>query len=446
MSPIDIYKKKLISPQSAAKLVHSGDWVDYSWGASAPQAFDQALAQRADELEDVQIRAAILLREPEIFKVDPTGEHFVLNTWYSGPHERTRVNQSGGFYNPLRYSELPRYYRENCDVDVAVITTTPMDRHGFFNFGISASHMNAVLEKAKTIIVEVNDQMPRCQGANETEIHVDNVDFVIESDNDPMPELGQATPSDLDEKVAGYVFEEVHDGACLQLGIGGMANAVGLKLAESDLKDLGVHTEMYVDAFVDLTEAGKITGARKNIDRYRQVYAFAAGTSRLYDFIDDNPELMSAPTTYTNDTRVIASIENMVSINNAIEVDLTGQVSSESNGFRHISGAGGQLDFMLGAYLSPGGKSIICLPSTYTDKKTGERRSRIVLNFAPGTAVSCTRANTHFVVTEWGKFNCKGQSTWQRAEGLINIAHPDFREDLIKQAEKAGIWLNHNRH
>ena len=235
------------------------------------------------------------------------------------------------------------------------------------------------------------------------------------------------------------------DGSCIQLGIGGMPNAVGSLLAKSDLKDLGVHTEMLVDAFVDLANAGKITGAKKNIDRYRQTYAFAAGTKKLYDFVDNNPSCMASTVGYTNDARVIAQLDNFVSINNAVNVDLFGQVSSESSGFRHISGAGGQLDFVLGAYLSKGGKSFICLSSKFYNKKEDKEESRIVLNFEPGTIITAARPNTHYIVTEHGIFNCKGKSTWERAEGIINLASPEFREDLIKQAEKAGIWRKSNR-
>jgi acyl-CoA hydrolase len=321
-----------------------------------------------------------------------------------------------------------------------------MDKHGYFNFGICTSHLKAVQEKAKVLVVEVNRNMPVCAGAAESVVHIDDVDYVIESGDPKLPELPSGAPGPVDEQIANWVLSEIHDGACLQLGVGGMANAIGTILAQSDLKDLGVHSEMYVESFVDLTEAGKITGARKNIDRYKQVYAFAAGTQRLYDFIDNNHGLLAAPVSYVNDARVIGSLDNVVSINNAVEVDLTGQVSSESEGFKHISGVGGQLDFMLGAYLSSGGKSIICMSATHKNRRTGEVTSRIVPTFKPGTAVSCTRANTHWLMTEYGKFNCKGMSTWQRAEGIIGLAHPDFREDLIKQAQAAGIWRQSNKH
>jgi acyl-CoA hydrolase len=222
-----------------------------------------------------------------------------------------------------------------------------------------------------------------------------------------------------------------------------MPNAVGTLIGESDLKDLGVHTEMYVDAFVDLSRQGKINGSRKNIDRFRQVFAFGAGTQKLYDFIDDNPQVMSCPVDYINDVRRVSMIDNFISINNAVEVDLFGQVSSESSGTKQISGTGGQLDFVMGAYLSNGGKSFICLSSTYG--KAGEPKSRIVPTLTPGSIVTASRSCVQWVVTEFGKVNLKGLNTWQRAEALISIADPAFRADLIRAAEKMKIWRNSNR-
>lgn len=260
-----------------------------------------------------------------------------------------------------------------------------------------------------------------------------------------MAELGGGGPaSDVDKKVAELIVEEIPNGACLQLGIGGMPNAVGSLIAESDLKDLGVHTEMYVDAFVDIANAGKINGSKKNIDRFRQTYAFGAGTQKLYDYIHDNPQCMSAPVDYTNDVRSISSIDNFMSINNAVDVDLFGQINAESAGPKHISGAGGQLDFVLGAYLSKGGKSFICCSSTYTTKD-GTMKSRILPTLNPGSIVTDTRANVHYLVTEYGKVNLKGLTTWQKCEAIISVAHPDFRDELIAEAEKMHIWRRTNK-
>ncbi len=248
----------------------------------------------------------------------------------------------------------------------------------------------------------------------------------------------------MDRAVAELIVPEIPNGACLQLGIGGMPNTIGAMIAQSDLKDLGVHTEMYVDAFVDIAKAGKITGARKNLDKGRQVYAFAAGTQKLYDYIDHNPEVLGAPVDYTNDVRVIAQLDNFISINNAIDLDLFGQVNAESAGIKHISGTGGQLDFVMGAYLSKGGKSFICMSSTVTGKD-GSLKTRIVPTLTTGTITTDPRSTVQYLVTEYGMVNLKGITTWERAEKIISIAHPDFREQLIQDAEKMGIWRKSNR-
>ena len=440
------YNQKLVTADEAVKVIKSGDWVDYAWTTGTPVVLDAALAARADELEDVKVRGGILLWTPEIFKVENTAEHFTWNSWHMSGIERKAIAQGFCYYAPLRYSELPRYYRESQNKpDVAVFQVSPMDEHGFFNFGPNASHMAAVCETSKVVIVEVNENMPVCFGGTEEGVHISHVDMIVEGDNPAIAEMGgAAAASDVDEAVAKLILEEIPDGACLQLGIGGMPNAVGALIAKSDLKDLGVHTEMYVDAFVDIANAGKITGARKNIDKGRQVYAFGAGTKKLYDYLNKNPECMSAPVDYTNDVRTIASLDNFMSINNAVDLDLFGQVNAESAGIKHISGAGGQLDFVLGAYLSKGGKSFICCSSTFK-KKDGTLESRIVPTLAPGSIVTDTRANIHYLVTEYGKVNLKGLSTWQKTEAIISVAHPQFRDQLIAEAEKMHIWRASNK-
>lgn len=439
------YSKKLTTAEEAVKVVKSGDWVDYGWTTGTPRVLDKALAARADELTDVKVRGGILMWVPEIFKVENAPAHFTWNSWHMSGIERKAIDQGIAFYAPIRYSELPRYYREHIEPnDVAMFQVAPMDEHGYFNFGPNASHLAAVCERSKVIIVEVNENMPVCLGGFENCVHISDVDMIVEGDNAPMAELGSAAATDVDKKVAELIVNELCDGACLQLGIGGMPNAVGSLIAESDLKDLSVHTEMYVDAFVDIAKAGKITGMKKAIDKGRQVYAFAAGTQKLYDYLNNNPECMSAPVNYTNDIRSIAAIDNFMSINNAVDVDLFGQVSSESSGTKQISGAGGQLDFVLGAYLSKGGKSFICCSSTFKTK-SGELKSRILPTLHPGSIVTDTRANTNYFVTEYGIVNLKGLSAWQRAEQIISIAHPDFRDELIKEADKMKIWRRSNK-
>lgn len=445
MNVQEIYRSKLATADQAAAVVKSGDWVDYGWSAGHPVALDAALARRMSELHDVKIRGGICMWVPEIFKIENPADHFCWNSWHMSGIERKAIDQGFAFYNPLRYSELPRYYREHiAPPDVAMFQVCPMDEHGYLNFGPNASHLMAVCETAKTVILEVNRNMPRCYGGNETEIHVSQVDMIVEGDNPAMAEMGAGAPSAVDEAVAKLIVEEIPNGACLQLGIGGMPNAVGSMIADSDLKDLGVHTEMYVDAFVDIAMAGKINGSKKSIDRGRQVFAFAAGTKKLYDYINENPAVMAAPVSYTNDARTIAQIDHFMSINNAVDLDLTGQINAETAGTRHISGAGGQLDFVLGAYLSKGGKSFICCSSAFKGKD-GVLRSRIVPTLAPGSAVTDTRTNLHYLVTEYGKVCLKGLSTWERAEAIISVAHPDFRDQLIKDAERLKIWRRSNR-
>ena len=440
------YKQKLVTADEAVKTVRSGDWVDYGWCTNTAESLDKALAKRTDELTDVNVRGGILFKLPAIFEREDAGEHFTWNSWHMSGVERHLINRGCAYYAPIRYSELPRYYRDSATPSrVAMFQVAPMDAHGYFNFGPSASHLGAMCERAEVIIVEVNENMPRCLGGTECGIHISDVTYIVEGENPPIGELGAGGPAtDVDKTVAKLIVDEIPNGACLQLGIGGMPNAVGSLIAESDLKDLGVHTEMYVDAFVDIAKSGKINGSKKQIDRFRQTYAFGAGTKKMYDYMDDNPELMSAPVDYTNDIRSISAIDNFISINNAVDLDLFGQVNAETAGIKHISGAGGQLDFVLGAYLSNGGKSFICCSSTFKTKD-GQLKSRLLPTLNPGSVVTDTRANIHYLVTEYGKVNLKGLSTWQKAEAIISVAHPDFRDELIKEAEKMHIWRRSNK-
>ena len=442
---LGMYQSKLTTAEEAVKVIKSGDWVDYGFCNTHPHVLDEALARRAPELEDVKVRGGIALWKPAIFDIEEPAKHIIYNSHHTGGFERKHIDTGACFYEPMRYSELPRYYYDHINPpDVALIQVGPMDKHGYFNFGVSASHMKAICDTAKILIVEVNQNMPRCLGGFGESVHITDVDMIVEGRNDPMGQMLSAPPTEIDKAVAKQVVERIPNGACLQLGIGGMPNAVGMLLCESDLKDMSVHTEMYVEAFVDLSLCGKISGTNKSIDHGRQTYSFAAGSQRVYDFLDDNRMCMAAPVSYVNDIRTIASIDNFMSINNAVDIDLYGQVSSETSGIRHISGAGGQQDFVLGAYLSNGGKSFICLSSTFK-KKDGTLASRIRPTLAEGSIVTDTRVNTMYVVTEYGCVNLKGLSSWERAEALISIAHPDFREELIQAAQKQKIWYHSNK-
>ncbi|MCI9187811.1 MAG: butyryl-CoA:acetate CoA-transferase [Oscillospiraceae bacterium] len=440
-----MYQQKLTTAAQAVKAVKSGDWVDYGWCTNHPVILDKALAERKDELKDVKVRGGVTMWMPEIAKADDAGEHFTWNSWHCSGIDRKIIGKGMGFFAPMRYSELPRFYRENVSVDVAMIQVTPMDSHGNFSYALAASHLADMLDKAKIIILEVNQNMPWVYGLTGCEINIKDVDYVVEGDDPAVAQLGGGgEPTDVDRAVAKLIVEQIPNGACLQLGIGGMPNTVGSMIAQSDLKDLGVHTEMYVDGFVDMAMAGKLTGRSKNLDKGRQVYAFAAGTQKLYDYVNRNPDVMAAPVDYTNDVRVLAQLDNFISINNAIDMDLFGQINAESAGLKHISGTGGQLDFVMGAYLSKGGKSFICMSSTVTGKD-GSMKSRIVPTLTPGSIATDPRSCVHYIVTEYGMVNLKGLSTWERAEALISIAHPDFRDQLVQDAEKMNIWRKSNK-
>lgn len=440
-----LYQQKLTTPEQAVKAVKSGDWVDYGWCTNHPVALDRALAARKDELTDVKVRGGVTMWMPEIAKADDAGDHFTWNSWHCSGIDRKIIGKGMGFFAPMRYSELPRFYRENVSVDVAMIQVTPMDSHGNFSYALAASHLADMLDKAKVIIVEVNRNMPWVYGLTGSEINIADVDYVVEGDNPAVAQLGGGgEPTDVDRAVAKLIVEQIPNGACLQLGIGGMPNTVGSMIAQSDLKDLGVHTEMYVDGFVDMAMAGKLTGRNKALDKGRQVYAFAAGTQKLYDYVNRNPAVMAAPVDYTNDVRVLAQLDNFISINNAIDMDLFGQVNAESAGLKHISGTGGQLDFVMGAYLSKGGKSFICMSSTVKGKD-GSVKSRIVPTLTPGSIATDPRSCVQYIVTEHGMINLKGLSTWERAEAIISIADPRFREQLIQDAQKMGIWRRSNK-
>ena len=441
-----LYQQKLTTPERAVQAVKSGDWVDYTWCTNHPVALDKALAARRDELTDVKVRGGVTLWMPEIAQAEDAGDHFTWHSWHCSGIDRKVIAKGMGYFMPMRYSELPRFYREHLEpVDVVMLQTTPMDKHGNFNFGLACSHLADMIARARCVIVEVNQNLPWVNGLTGCEINIQDVAHVVEGDNPPVAQMGGGGAiTEVDKAVANLVVPQIPDGACLQLGIGGMPNAIGAMIAQSDLKDLSVHTEMYVDAFVDMAAAGKITGRHKALDRGRQVFAFAAGTQKLYDYIDHNPDVMAAPVDYTNDVRVVAQIDNFISINNAIDMDLFGQVNAESAGTKHISGTGGQLDFAMGAYLSKGGKSFICMSSTVTGKD-GSVKSRIVPTLTPGSICTDPRSCTHYIVTEYGIVCMKGMSTWQRAEAAISLAHPDFREQLIQDAGKMGIWRQSNK-
>ena len=444
----DEYLQKRVSADEAVNVVESGDWVQYGEFVCIAPDCDAALARRKDELKDVKISAICLTLVPEPAKVDPKGEHFVINDWYfSGIsrmlHDKGLCHHIAPLYHQIpiahRKGEMPRY-------KAAFISVGPMDKNGYFNLGPSSSVTYMFREFCDNVIVEVNTSMPHCLGGAGESIHISEVDYIVESSKNPplLQVPGQEEATEADVKIARLLMEELEDGCCLQFGIGALPNLVAKMIAESDLKDLGMHTEMLVDSCVDLYESGILTGKRKQIDKGKMVYTFAMGTNKLYEFIDNNPACAIYGCEYTNDPVVIAQNDKVFAVNNCLHIDLYGQVSAESIGPRHISGTGGSIDFMLGAFRSKGGKGFVCMNATATGRN-GEIFSRIVPCFKPFTAITMPRTIPHYIATEYGIVNLKGKSTWEKAEALISIAHPDFRDELIAVAEQNNIWIRSNK-
>lgn len=430
-----------MTASDAVDIIKSGDWVDYACFLATPITLDKELAKRAGEVEDVKVRSLGFPGLAAVAKADPEGKSFSYNSWHFTGADRKLHDQKVCNYIPLLYHEGPGYYeKHDISTDVMLLRTTPMDNKGYFNFGVSNSFTRAQISAAKKVIVEINENMPYCYGGNEEQIHISEVDAIVESNHEEMFSMKEPAISDIDEQIAEIVVSQIENGSCLQLGIGSMPNAIGKLIANSNLRDLGVHTEMLCDSFVDIYEAGCISNRNKKQDAGKFVYTFALGSKKLYDFLDHNPSCSSYPVNYTNHLNNIASNDKAIAINNALEIDLFGQVSSESSGTRHISGTGGQLDYTYGCYHSPGGKALICLTSSVVDKE-GNRKSRIRPFLEPGTITTLPRVMVNYVVTEYGMTNLKGKSTWERAKALISIAHPDFREELMEHAKRMNIQM-----
>ena len=445
MTPTSEYKEKLVSAEQAVQVVKSGDWVDYNFALAQPISLDRALAKRKDELWDVKVRGGLMLSPLQVVEDDPGREHFCYSSWHFSGYERQLSAQGLCNYIPMIYRNLPLFYRKSLEVDVVMFTVPPMDEKGYFNFSLTNSASKAIIEQGKIIILEINDKLPIVSGGQENCVHISEVDYIVEGDNPELPVINPVKATEMDEKIARFIMGEMCDGATIQLGVGALPNTVGTMIADSDLKNLGLHTEMLVDAYMVMSKTGKITNKLKNLNKNHGVFSFSVGSKELYDWANGNPELASCPIDYTNDPYVMSKIDNLMTINNCIEIDIFGQVTSETSGSRQISGTGGQLDFLTGGYSSTGGKSFICLTSTFTDKKTGITKSRILPSLPVNSVVTNPRTQSHYFVTEWGIADLAGRSTWERAERLVNIAHPDFRDELIQGAEKLGIWRRSNK-
>ena len=435
----DEYQKKLRTPDEAVSVIKSGDWIDYSVSLGFPYLLDKALAKRKDELRDVKIRGNLIFGPIEAVECDPEREHFIYNSWHCSSYERGLCDRGLCNYIPMIFRNVVPYYQHFLDVNVAMMCVTPMDEHGYFNLSSSTGVAKGILDNADVVILEVNENLPKIFGGFDESVHISEVDYIIEGEHLPLIQVPTPEPTPEDILIAEHVIPMIPSGATLQLGIGGMPGTIGKGLADSDVKDLGMHTELASDAYVDLFEAGKLTNARKKFWRGKGVCGIAFGTDRFYQWVDENPGVVACPLEYVNSPYTIAQIDNMISINSCIAVDLYGQVNAESSGLRHISGTGGQLDFVTGASDSAGGKAFMCLKSYYTDKD-GVRHSNIVPHFA-GDIITTPRSQSYFIVTEYGIVNLEGRSTWERAEMLISIAHPDFRDELIREAEKQKIWI-----
>jgi acyl-CoA hydrolase len=421
-----------ITATQAAALVRSGMWLDYGAVLAQPDVFDRALAARKADLHSVKIRACLTTRPRAVVDDDPDQRHFFwISSHFSG-YDRRQHDAGLSAYLPVNLGEVPDYYRRFIDPpDIAILKCRPPDADGWCNFGPANLWHRALIERAKCVIVETSGAVPLCHGTGNA-VHLSEIDWLIDGDDHPLAELPNPAPSDVDRAVARHIMAEIEDGACLQIGIGGMPNAVCTLLAEATIADLGVHSEMLTDGICDLYRAGRITGARKQLLPGRVSYSFALGSRGLYETIDGNPDFACEPVDFTNLPHSAMLNDRLTAINNTTQIDLQGQAASESDGHRHISGTGGQLQFVRAAYASRGGKSFICLASTYD--KRGERRSRIVLALTRGNIVTTPRTDMMYVATEYGIVNLKGKSVPERARALIGLAHPDFREDLEREA------------
>ena len=418
---------RLVSAEEAVAVVRSGDRVYVHCAAATPSVLLDALVARADELHDVTV-VHLHTEGPGPHLAPEMEGHFRHRALFVGPNARRAVSEGRADYVPVFLSDIPRLFESRAiPLDVVLVNATPPDAHGFCSLSTSVEAMHAAIRAAKTVVVQLNASMPRTLG--DSFIHVDDIDLAVEVD---VPPYVHASPTigDVERRIGGHVAELVADGATLQLGIGAIPSATAQALM--DKKDLGIHTEMFTEAVVDLVEAGVVTGAAKERNRGKIVTTFLMGSPRLYAFVHDNPMVEMRPVDFTNDTHVIRSFSKMVSINSAIEIDLTGQVVADSIGHTMYSGVGGQMDFMRGAALAREGRAIIALPSTAA-KGTA---SRIVSHLREGAGVVTTRAHVRTVVTEWGVAELFGLSLRERAQALIAIAHPDFRSDLRREADR----------
>ena len=425
MSWQELYQQKLTTADQAVQHIKSGDKVVVAHATGEPTALLDAMVRNADQYENVELVHMVAMGQAEYCKPEME-KHFRHNSLFVGGTTRKAVADGRADFTPVFFFEIPNYIRDTLKPDVALVHLSPPDEHGYCSFGISVDYTKPAAECAKIVIAQINRNMPRTLG--NSFIHISDLDYIVEDDS-PLIELAPPKIGEVERAIGENCASLIHDGDTLQLGIGAIPDAVLLFL--KDKKDLGIHSEMFSDGVVELVEAGVITNKRKNINQGKNVAAFLMGTRRLYDYVDNNPEVAMYPVDYVNDPRVIAQHDNLVSINSCVQVDLMGQVCSTSVGLTQISGVGGQVDFVRGANMSRGGKSIMAIPSTAGHGKI----SKIVPFLDQGAEVTTSRNDVNYVVTEYGIAQLRGKNLSERARALIEIAHPYFRPGLIREYE-----------
>lgn len=422
----DLYAQRKVSAEEAVSHVRSGDRVVTPNAAGAPIHLIDALVARKDELKNVEIAHMVPLAKAPYAAPEMEG-HFIHNSIFVGGATRATVEAGIGDYTPCFFHKVPELFDTTLPVDVAFIHVSTPDEHGWCSYGVTVDYQKHAAEVAKLVVAQVNENMPRTLG--DCFIHVSEIDYIVEC-NEPILELGAPKITEIEKKIGGYCAELIHDGDTLQLGIGAIPDAVLLFL--KDKKDLGIHTEMFSDGVVELVEAGVINNSKKTLHKGKSVATFLMGSRRLYDYVHNNPAVEMYPVNYVNDPVVIAKNDNLVSINSCVQIDLLGQVVSESIGPVQISGVGGQIDFIRGASMSRGGRSILAMNST----AAGGKVSKIVPFIDQWSAVTTSRNDVQYIVTEYGIAELRGHTMRDRARSLIEIAHPNFRDSLKEEFEK----------
>ena len=433
------YKSKFMTPEAAVeKAVRSGDWVDYGFGAGFPELLDKALAAQKGKIKDVKIRGGLVIRPRiEVVECDPEQESFHYYSWHIGDYERKLQSRGLVRFMPTMLRLLPDLYRYHIRTDVAFVPVSRPDENGYCGLGISNYTWRTIFENARTVVFEINEHYPRLQGVDGSHrVHLSEADYIVEGEHEPLPLRSYKDPSPTDIAIAKLVVNEIPDGAVLSLGVGGVPFTVASMLAESDLKDLGCHTGTISDAYLAMYRAGKLTNARKEIDKGLSTWNLAMGSQDLYDWLEENPGLFHpGDLDYVHSPERISQMKNVISINGGVELDLMGQENGESAGARQLSGIGGQMDFLEGAFRSQGGKGFICLNSMHR-KKDGTLKSNILPCIPAGSTVSVPRTMIQYVVTEYGVACLTGLSLAERARAMASIAHPQFRAGLEEYAKE----------